>query len=315
MDSDPTYPPAKFGTWGLGNKGVSEEWTDDFEFDESEDHVLGLYDEGLGVAGMKVPQAIIDRQESVHGQFGQVQEFMLLVEELKRLRHRCIVLDLITGPSKQLWEDAGSIIDLATLNEDEEDSTPLQSPGLPGLFDDFDDETPTDDRTSLHQNHQHDEAATLGPSLDLDSAPATPPAGRPRAESLAQAKNFLHTMQHNRNGLEVPSWEDPSHTPKLPFDTQDLRALVARTGVVTRALKDAVRKAEGVFLSPDLTLKAPQDPPFSQMFHRPDSSSPTPTNPVLPKTTSLNSYINGSLVSSSDTERARVAHRNLMTVV
>ena len=37
LDSDPAYPPAKFGTWGLGNKGVSEEWTDDFEFDEAAD--------------------------------------------------------------------------------------------------------------------------------------------------------------------------------------------------------------------------------------------------------------------------------------
>lgn len=66
MDSDPAYPPTKFGTWGLGNKGVSEEWTDDFEFDEIDDNGPGHSAEGLGAAGMKVPQAIIDRQESVH---------------------------------------------------------------------------------------------------------------------------------------------------------------------------------------------------------------------------------------------------------
>jgi hypothetical protein len=315
MDSDPAYPPAKFGTWGLGNKGVSEEWTDDFEFDESDDHVLGLCDEGLGAAGMKVPQAIIDRQESVHGQFGQVQEFMLLVEELKRLRHRGVVLNLLTGPSKQLWEDAGSIIDLATLNEDEEEHVPVQSPDLPGLFDDFDEEAPTDHQPLQHQDYQHNGEISLEPTLNLSSAPATPPAGRPRAESLAQAKSFLQTMHHNRNGLERPSLGDRSHTPKLPFDTQDLRALVAQTGVVTRALKDVVRKAEGVFISPNQTPKAPQDPPFSQMFHRRDHSPPTSTKPGLPKSTSMNSYINGSLASNSDTERARAAHMNLMTVV
>ncbi len=140
LDSDPGYPPAKFGTWGLGNKGVSEEWTDDFEFDELEDYDAQQMPERSG-AGMRVPQAIIDRQASVHGQFGQVQEFMLLVEELKRLKHQGTLLDLMKGPSHHLWEDAENIINLATLNEDDEEFVQPNSPCLSNGFDDFDVDT------------------------------------------------------------------------------------------------------------------------------------------------------------------------------
>ena len=292
MDSDPAYPPAKFGTWGLGNKGVSEEWTDDFEFDEDDHDAQHSSEESS--TGMKVPQAIIDRQASVHGQFGQVQEFMLLVQELKRLRHQGSMLDLLGGTSYHLWEDAESIINLATLNEDDEDLVPPQSPGFPGSFDDFEDDLPSASRPWQQCNSSIEDGLKAIPTAMLHPIPSTPPTGRPRGESLAQAKQFLQTMHQNRTGTESsPSDDHRSHPPKLPFDTQDLRDLVTRTGMVTRALKDIVRKAEGVFISPHGTPKEPQDPPFSQIFKRPENSSPTSKKPGLPKSTSLNSYING----------------------
>lgn len=312
MDSDPAYPPAKFGTWGLGNKGVSEEWNDDFEFDEVDDSGAQNSAE-RSETGMRVPQAIIDRQASVHGQFGQVQEFMLLVEELKRLRHRGTLLGLIGGPSQHLWEDAESIINLATLNDEEEDFTPLQSPGFSNGFDDFDDDlSPTHRPLQLQTLVNEDESKTM-PDAMSKAIPVTPPAGRHRGESLAQAKSFLQTMHQNRNGIESSPFDDRSHSSKLPFDTQDLRELVSRTGVVTRALKDVVRKAEGVFVSPDRTPKEPADPPFSQIFTRPGSSSPSSKKPGLPKSTSMNSYIPGSLAGSNN-ERDRSGHMNMMTV-
>jgi Septation protein etd1 len=312
MDSDPAYPPAKFGTWGLGNKGVSEEWTDDFEFDEVDGCDAQHSAEGLGT-GMKVPQAIIDRQASVHGQFGQVQEFMLLVEELKRLRHQGILLELMDGPSHHLWEDAENIINLATLNEDDEDPAPPQSPGFASGFDDFDEGFSPAHRPRQQYNPITEDEWRTVPNTTLSSAPATPPTGRPRGESLAQAKSFLQTMHQNRARIESSLCEDRSHLPKLPFDTQDLRDLVTRTGVVTRGLKDVVRKAEGVFTSPDRASKEPRDPPFSQIFNRPESLSPTSRKPGLPKSTSVNSYVNGSL-SSSNNERDRPGHMSMMTV-
>ncbi|EDN05293.1 predicted protein [Histoplasma mississippiense (nom. inval.)] len=53
------------------------------------------------------------------------------------------------------------------------------------------------------------------------------------------------TKEHiNLQGTEnIASSTDPHQ--KLPFDTQSLRDLVIRAGVVTRSLKEVVRKAEG----------------------------------------------------------------------
>ncbi len=312
LDSDPGYPPAKFGTWGLGNKGVSEEWTDDFEFDELEEWDTQQVPERPAV-GMRVPQAIIDRQASVHGQFGQVQEFMLLVEELKRLRHQGTLLGLMKGPSHHLWEDAENIINLATLNEDDEEFVPPHSPGFSNGFDDFDVDTFIPH--SPHQPHSPntEDEPTTSLNAILNSAPTTPATGRPRGESLAQAKSFLQTIHQNRTGIDSSPFEDRGHPPKLPFDTQDLRDLVIRAGVATRALKDVVRKAEGVFTSPDRTPKEPQDPPFSQIFNRPQSPSPISQKPSLVKSNSVNSYMEGSLAGSNN-DRDRLGHMNLMTV-
>ena len=314
LDSDPGHPPAKYGTWGLGNKGVSEEWTDDFEFDEADDYGT-QQSSGRSATGMKVPQAIIDRQASVHGQFGQVQEFMLLVEELKRLRHQGIMLDLTGGPSHGLWEDAENIINLATLNEDEdEELVPPQSPGFSNGFDDFDVDSVVAPPPSQQHSPETEDGLRTTLNAILNSAPTTPAHGRPRGESLAQAKTFLQTIHQNRTGIESSPFEDRGHPPKLPFDTQDLRDLVIRASVATRALKEIVRKAEGVFTSPDRTPKEPRDPAFSQIFNRPQSPSPTFQKPILAKSTSVNSYMDGALPTSNN-DRDQLGHMNLMTVV
>ena len=288
MDSDPGYPPAKFGTWGLGNKGVSEEWTDDFDFEDSEGQATQDWPETIGT-GMKVPQAIMDRQASVHGQFGQVQEFMLLVEGLKRLRHQGSILNLLDGESRQLWDDAESIINLATLNDDEEDSLPPQSPTFTTNFDDFDESSSPPHRTPS-QIHSMSPGSFNASRMPVMSEPATPPAGRPRGESRAQAKTFLQTMHQTRTGTSSSHYDDRNSSPKLPFDTQDLRTLVTRTGMVTRALKDVVRRAEGVFPSPERASKEPQDPPFSQIFQKPDSLASSVKDSILPRSTSVSSY-------------------------
>jgi Septation protein etd1 len=315
MDSDPAFPPAKFGTWGLGNKGVSEEWTDDFEFDELDDtDAHGSSD--LSAPGMKVPQAIIDRQASVHGQFGQVQEFMLLVQELKRLRVQGSILGLLGGSSCPLWEEAEGIINLATLDEEEEElelALP-RSPMFPTSLDDFDEDSSPVHRfrqPSITGEEVHVNAMTVQPP---DSRPATPPSGRPRGESLAQAKTILQTMHQNRVGIDSSPAEARNHPPKLPFDTQDLRDLVTRTGVVTRALKDIVRKAEGVSTTPERIIREPQDPPFSQIFNRPENTSPPSPRPGIPKSQSVNSYMGGPLAGPSS-ERDVPVNVKMMAVI
>lgn len=307
----------KFGTWGLGNKPVSEEWSDDFDFEDDFDDAMDEPSNGVGMANptlrgtIKVPQAIINRQDSLHGQYSQVQEFMLLVEELRRLCAQGVRLNLL-DLDPQLWEDAESIIDLATLNDDDDDILPPRSPSLSG-FDDFDDASPQPSRLSssrprIDESRRKDSANRL-----LLTNPATPPSGRPRGESLAQAKNFLQNIHEKRNGpISSPGYAEEPKPEKLPFDTQDLRKLVEQSGVICKGLKEIIRKAEGLSLSPEKTPQQFQDPDFSKIFIRPDDSpSPTFKKPLLPKSRSANSYL-GSPHSDSDGDVS--GHLKMMTV-
>ncbi|KAJ9606254.1 hypothetical protein H2200_009215 [Cladophialophora chaetospira] len=296
-ENDLPSSATKFGTWALGSKPVSEEWSDDFDFDDADEveEVLVSKDEEKAknresIRSVKVPQSIIDRQQSVHMQFGQVRDFMLLVEELKRLRARGADLGLLQSYSRQLWEDAESIIDLATVNE-EDDALPR--PPSPVSFDIFGDETPPPKRGLEDE---------MGRTVNRRSisSPATPPFGRPRGESL-QTKSFLQAIHQNRNVVESPPVEraSPSHErEKLPFDTQDLRDLVVRAGVINRALKEVIRKAEGVSLSPERPMHKSQEPVFRQIFD-PPSLSPSPglRKPGLPKSRSANSYLDAASTS------------------
>lgn len=297
---------SKFGTWGLGHKGVSEEWSDDFDFDDIEDDEPPQLQSGPlkptergTIRGVKVPQAIIDRQASVHLQFGQVQEFMLLVEELKGLRARGAALQLLESHSKQLWEDAESIIDLATINN--EDDVYVRPPS-PTSSDIFGEEVAALPKNGHDKTPMDDQKKSVI-ALRSVSSPATPPHGRPRGESLAQAKNLLQSIHQNRSGFDSSPLEFDNYTQrKLPFDTQDLKDLVVRSGVITRALKEIIRKAEGLSVSPTKTPPKIRDPAFSQIFNVPDSSPCPPfRKPGLPKSKSANSYLLGGYNSSNGT--------------
>lgn len=71
-----------------------------------------------------VPQAIKERQANVHGDLGQVRDFALLVEELKRLRLMATSKGIVDGPSAELWHEADDIIDLASPEHDQQPHPP-----------------------------------------------------------------------------------------------------------------------------------------------------------------------------------------------
>lgn len=318
-ENNPPNGNAKFGTWGLGNKGVSEEWNDDFEFEEVDDEVVDEAEKvetrpaTIGKGGMKVPQSIIDRQASVHVQFGQVQELSLLVEELKRLRAQAGPLGLLEGHTSSLWDEGEAIINLATVDEEDDEFRFPRSPASPTFgFDEFDDEITTQRNQVASPGIGEGNPRRNSVLRRSTSGPATPPAGRPRGESAAQAKTFLQNMYHNRSNECSPEEIRQKAHDKLPFDTQDLRNLVTRAGVLTRALKELVRKAEGVTQSADNSPIPPRDPPFSQIFNNQD----TPTKQhahKIPKSPSAHSYLRGSVSPSSESEIT--GHMKLMTVV
>lgn len=290
---------SKFQTWRLGHKPVSEEWSDDFEFDDAPDlpidsPIVDLKTNPLrdSMRSVKIPQAIIDRQPSVHLQFGQVQEFMAWVEELKRLRSRGAELHILYGHAKHLWEDAENIISLATIN-DEEETVTVSSPAPSDPFVDVNTE-------NSHVNYKPRKRRPTTTGRRSVSTMITPNThGRARGESLVQARHFLQAMHEVRNGSSPHDIEIHHKQKKLPFDTQDLKDLVVRSGAITRALKEEIRRAEGVSISPLKVTpnKTPEPHPLNELFRIPEphelSSSPCPQfhKPGLPKSRSANSYL------------------------
>lgn len=293
--NDSRQTSGKFGTWGLGSKGVSEDWDSDFDFDDGDEEEdipsqkAKSTESEAPAQSMMVPQAILERQASLRGQYGQVQELTLLVEELKRLRHQASVLDLVGGPSSELWKEAESIVNLATIDEDEHQRSPPGSPSsLTFSFDDSDDEGLTVPSTKRDSDGSWRSAAKQETTLTLplrqpkhdseDTWQETPTNNnQPYNQPLRQlskhqpkSKSVLDVLQPSRGhdrSATLPDLRPSSRAQKLPFDTSSLRNLVVRAGVVTRALKEVIRKAEGVDPNPQAMF--PSDPPFRRIFDQP----------------------------------------------
>ncbi|MCJ1248430.1 hypothetical protein MMC30_005648 [Trapelia coarctata] len=292
----PINSTSKLDAWILGSKGVSEDWDGDFEFDEPVKSIEtttngNVKHKATESSGMLVPRAILERQASVHGQFGQVKELTLLVEQLKRLRQHGQEYNLLDGQSSELWKEAEGIINLATLDDEEQPFFPPRSPHSPGFDNDpFDDDSPTTQRrensalVDSNETLPAKEGHSISRQLVSRSPPiipsklATPPRSRPRQDSTANVKTVLEHIQQQRSSFDLMLDEPKSAQKKLPFDTTSLRDLVTRAGVVTRALKEIVRKVENpdnVGHIPEKSPSNPPDPPFSQIFHHSPSSSPS----------------------------------------
>lgn len=318
----------KLESWILGNKGVSEDWDNDFEFDEpprTNKQSSTSSDIARSASGMLVPPAIMERQASVHGQFGQVKELTLLVEELKRLQQQASAQGIMQGQSVELWKEAEGIINLATLDDEEQDLFPPRSPRSPSNeFDPFEEDSPAGHgmrrsdlppprEESLNGTDNTSRSQTPSRSTPDRSRYETPPTSRPRRESVAKAKSVLETIHQQRNHYNPALLDSNSSQKKLPFDTTSLRDLVTRAGVVTRALKEIVRRAENAPLSPKPPPPTPQDPPFSHMFQNPPS--PPSVGNKIPRTTQSpkNGNFLGGTLSGNDNEIN--GHMTMMTVV
>ena len=227
---------------------------------------------------MSVPKSIMDRQASLHGQFGQVQELTLLVEELKRLRHQASVLDLVHRPSSELWKEAEGIVNLATVDEEENNHSPPRSPSsLTFSFDDSEEESSNLNEPSKRMSGDSWPASISEESCSKNNSNNnthnndnnTSPGPPCKNSSSAKAKSVLDMIYQQRDS----TYSDTHHprSKKLPFDTQSLHDLVIRAGVVTRSLKEVIRKAEGVTTTPEKDI-VPSDPPFSRIFHQPSTN-------------------------------------------
>lgn len=323
--------PSKLDSWVLGNKKPSEDWDGDFEFEEPPRPARQASSSGEPIrlshsSGMLVPRTILERQASFHGQFGQVKELTLLVEELKRLEQQAASLGIMEGQSAELWKEAEGIINLATLDDEEREIFPPHSPNFD--FDPFDEDSPSirsrrrsglsppkEDRTSEMDEFPSLQASTR-PSQDKSGFETPPPPSRPRKESSAKAKSVLETIQ--RGHYDPALLDAPFAQKKLPFDTTSLKDLVTRAGVVLRALKEIVRQASGPVTPEPPSLTTRELPYISQMFQRPPvsptiSKSPRVTQSSQTPKSQRSGTFRGGSITSNDNEIN--GHMKMMTVV
>ncbi|KAM3086921.1 hypothetical protein ACMFMF_000853 [Clarireedia jacksonii] len=336
----------KFGTWGLGAKGVSEDWDNDFDFEGNEDDDFEDGKSTMENKLMFVPPAIQASQANVVGHVGQIREVCLLVEDLKRLRFLAREHNLLNGPSAQLWKEAEGIIALAIPEEEDPTLSPPHSPTLPtaDTFNDkfldhgFDGEDVGVPDAPFEVLGRHGKStgyvydgnhvrrrSVFSPEDDIFGAGAVvnyppirdslrPPAILVRhssAKTSAEvARTVMETMhQHRSTSDPMLSEMINQSSSKMPFDTTSLRDLVHRAGVLSRKLGEIVREAEGPIQSPQSTPHRDSSPAFTRVFTDPMASPPQHL---------LRSHSNNSVLSSSinSSPTGRLGQRmHMMTVV
>ncbi|KAK7186570.1 hypothetical protein PSPO01_07527 [Paraphaeosphaeria sporulosa] len=140
----------KFGTWGVGSKGVTEDWNDDFDFADlaEETSAPGTVQSQRVDSGMAmvVPNHIQEQQNNVLANIGLLREWGLLIEELKEQRVRAAYLGILDGPHAAMWEEVDAMIDLADQEAEHEGVPRLSPPSSPGFdevaFDDVSHSSP-----------------------------------------------------------------------------------------------------------------------------------------------------------------------------
>lgn len=279
----------KFGTWGLSAKNASEDWDDDFEFDEGSTSGSGPKNP-VQTLSMSVPPSIQTAQATVKAHSGHIREFSLLVDSLKRLCRQGRELNLLNGQSALLWKEAENIIALASPDEDEVDEneadrnssdsepSPLNDRFLDGGFDAasldradaaVDAHEPDIPKNAVVRERQvvrrrsvfspDDDIFGNTWSLEKESTrphtPRTPDRVREfHTPDGAVVSSVIAAMEQQRSlpGRRQESPLKPSKA-KLFFDTNSLHELVRRASSVFHTLSDIVRKEELLSMSPQAT--------------------------------------------------------------
>ena len=280
----------KFGTWGVGSKGVTEDWNEDFDFDENPPEPIPeevkqdnkRIDSGHA---MFVPKSIREQQENVVANISLLREWGLLIEELKELRIRAAALDMINGPYAQAFQEVDAMIELADQETEEDTLQPRRSPpSSPGFdYNEFDEPMPNiADSAGAEQFDGTTEASMSEDEVhEMLVRPSTPPhslAGRPRKDSEAVARSVIQALQSKRVVSDPANRKAAPQSKKVPFDTATLRHIVPYVKDLKRKIKDALRETEGLYTTPrrrtsvDVHVRRrddDEDPPFRSIFNEP----------------------------------------------
>lgn len=339
----------KFGTWGLGGKGVNEDWDNDFEFDGVDIDENDNANDSMSGSGMLVPEAIQVSQANVVGHVGQIREVCLLVEDLKRLRGLAREKGILDGSSASLWREAEGIIALAIPDEEDETLSPPRSPSsysfehepIGDRYRDggFDVNELSEAKGPAQTNNNQERATGLvydglhvrrqsvfSPEDDIFGAggvAAIQRLGEEQMQSMKAARHLRskdstdvartvmeHIHQHRAASDPLRS-ETSEGLKKMPFDTTSLRDLVHRANALSRALAEIIRKADGSSQSPHRSPKNDLDssPAFTLVFTDPLTSPPK----HLLRSQSNNSILSGSIDASPTRGLGKRMH--VMTVV
>ncbi|KAI6916891.1 hypothetical protein KC341_g18835, partial [Hortaea werneckii] len=258
-------------TWGVGSKGVTEDWNEDFDFEEDIPPVPELpssasmdrrVDSGNA---MRVPRSIREQQDNVMANISLLREWGLAIEELKDLKMRAVALDMLKGPESQAaWQEVDAMIELADQESEEDTLQPRRSPpSSPGFdFSAFDEPVPelsplprprvemvvgAGEFTRSDDAEETSSRAVVSP--EPGDAPSPAMHGRPRKDSEAVARSVIEALQSKRV-VSDPSLKPAAPTKKVPFDTATLRHIVPYVNGLKRQVKDALQEAEGLYTSP-----------------------------------------------------------------
>lgn len=298
-------PSAKYGTWGMGTKTVSEDWDEDFEFGSGEVQDEGPHKENM----FAVPESIRASQLSVRAHSGQIREFSLLVNDLKRLCRHGRDLDILDGPHRGLWEEAEGVIALASPDDDDSedgwnnevdsskqkhkqtvdddfDATSLEkldinSPVLPPIM----------SKTAVvRERHSPRRRSVFSPDDDIFGGSASgtedttstylPRDARPRTpDNRSDVNGVIRTVMEAMQQRHIAgAVAEGVPNRKVQFDTNSLKALVKRSGELRDALSDIIRRVDNLTESPLRPIRQERaldsSPAFTRVFDDPGSSPP-----------------------------------------
>lgn len=284
----------KFGTWGVGSKAVTEDWNEDFDFEEAPASSVETLkqDEKRIDSGhdMFVPRSIREQQENVVANIGLLREWGLLIEELKELRVRAVALDMMSGPYAHDWYEVDAMIELADQETEENTLEPRRSPpSSPGFdYGEFDEPMPS--IASTTRPFTLPDPAAPGNDITTRFVRNSPPSAipeqepattRPRKDSEAVARSVIEALQTKRSVSDPTALKVGLPSKKVPFDTATLRHIVPYVNGLKRKVKDALRETEGLYssprrrVSPNSTVQQQdsQEPAFRSIFNEPDSEA------------------------------------------
>ncbi|OTA92797.1 hypothetical protein M434DRAFT_12141 [Hypoxylon sp. CO27-5] len=324
--SETTSSTPKFGTWGLGQKNASEDWDDDFEFEEGDFGLAPGRDETQ--FSMVVPASIQATQPTIRAHSGQIRELSLLVNDLKRLCRLGREMEMLSGSSAKLWREAEGIIALASPDEDPADAVDTKHDSQADLvearfidqgFDGAGLDNNVSSRVSESQRNAvvrdrpagrrrsvfspEDDIFGTWDQTDEEPVPDPPKTPENRVDGLefgsnSIARSVMEAMHARHSRLNAHHEDNESSSGKLNFDTNSLKELVKRASDLRDGLSDLVRKADHLTQSPVRTPKHTRpdgSPAFTRVFDEPTSS---PTRRI-PNSHSANSILSNGSVGTS----------------